>query len=79
MEYFSLVLTKLPFILQQEQYGGMKEVFRKTLYLLKLLAKENNAVQTHIFDRLDVLLDVRVAESDLAIALKEVSVMSFAF
>lgn len=51
----------------------MKEVFRKTLYLLKLLAKENNAVQTHIFDRLDVLLDVRVAESDLAIALKEVS------
>ncbi|XP_036355381.1 inositol 1,4,5-trisphosphate receptor type 3-like [Octopus sinensis] len=55
-----------------DQYGGMKEVFRKTLYLLRLLAKENNTVQTHIFDRLDVLLDVRVAESDLAVALKEV-------
>lgn len=69
---FDVLCQDIDTKLLQEQYGGMKEVFRKTLYLLKLLAKENNAVQTHIFDRLDVLLDVRVAESDLAIALKEV-------
>ncbi|XP_055891550.1 inositol 1,4,5-trisphosphate receptor type 1-like isoform X4 [Biomphalaria glabrata] len=55
-----------------EQYGGMTSVFRKTLYLLKLLARENEAVQMHIFERLDILLDVRVVESELAIALREV-------
>uniref|UniRef100_A0A2C9LYN3 RIH domain-containing protein n=1 Tax=Biomphalaria glabrata TaxID=6526 RepID=A0A2C9LYN3_BIOGL len=50
----------------------MTSVFRKTLYLLKLLARENEAVQMHIFERLDILLDVRVVESELAIALREV-------
>ncbi|KAH9498183.1 hypothetical protein Btru_007903 [Bulinus truncatus] len=55
-----------------EQYGGMTSVFRKTLYLLKLLARENEAVQMHIFERLDILLDVRVVESELAVALREV-------
>ncbi|XP_071092410.1 inositol 1,4,5-trisphosphate-gated calcium channel ITPR3-like isoform X4 [Haliotis cracherodii] len=55
-----------------EQYKGMRDIFRKTLYLLKLLAKENDRVQHHIFERLDVLLEVRVVESDLAIALREV-------
>ncbi|GFN95264.1 inositol 1,4,5-trisphosphate receptor type 1 [Plakobranchus ocellatus] len=55
-----------------EQYGGMTSVFRKTLYLLKLLARENDAVQMHIFERLDILLDVRVVENDLAVALREV-------
>lgn len=50
----------------------MRDIFRKTLYLLKLLAKENDRVQHHIFERLDVLLEVRVVESDLAVALREV-------
>ncbi|KAL5022859.1 hypothetical protein ScPMuIL_002014, partial [Solemya velum] len=54
------------------QYSGMKDIFKKALYLLKLLARENDKVQMHLFDRLDVLLDVKVVESDLAIALKEV-------
>jgi len=35
------------------------------------MARENNRVQAHIMDRLDILLDIRVVESDLAIALKE--------
>ena len=56
----------------QEQYAGMRDIFKKTLYLLKLLARENEAVQHHIFERLDILLEVRVVESDLAIALTEV-------
>ncbi|KAK7504550.1 hypothetical protein BaRGS_00004036, partial [Batillaria attramentaria] len=55
-----------------EQYAGMTDIFKKTLYLLKLLARENEAVQHHIFERLDILLEVRVVESDLAIALTEV-------
>ncbi|XP_076470932.1 inositol 1,4,5-trisphosphate-gated calcium channel ITPR2-like isoform X2 [Babylonia areolata] len=55
-----------------EQYAGMTDIFKKTLYLLKLLARENETVQHHIFERLDILLEVRVVESDLAIALAEV-------
>lgn len=50
----------------------MTDIFKKAFYLLKLLARENNRVQYHIMERLDILLDVRVVESDLAIALKEV-------
>ncbi|KAL4233980.1 hypothetical protein ACF0H5_005635 [Mactra antiquata] len=53
-------------------YGGMTDIFKKAFYLLKLLSKENFRVQHHIMERLDILLDVRVVESDLAIALKEV-------
>ena len=53
-------------------YGGMTDIFKKAFYLLKLLARENMRVQHHIMERLDILLDVRVVESDLAIALKEV-------
>lgn len=58
----------------QEQYAGMTDIFKKTLYLLRLLARENDAVQHHIFERLDILLEVRVVESDLAMALREVGV-----
>ncbi|XP_078335085.1 inositol 1,4,5-trisphosphate-gated calcium channel ITPR2-like [Crassostrea virginica] len=54
------------------QYGGMQDIFKKTLHLLKLLARENERVQLHLFERIDILLDVRIVESDLAIALKEV-------
>lgn len=50
----------------------MKDVFKKTFYLVKLLARENERVQLHLFDRIDDILDVRIVESDLAIALKEV-------
>lgn len=52
----------------------MTDIFKKAFYLLKLLARENNRVQYHIMERLDILLDVRVVESDLAIALKEVCI-----
>ncbi|KAL4233979.1 hypothetical protein ACF0H5_005634 [Mactra antiquata] len=54
------------------QYGGMTDIFKKAFYLLKLLAKENFRVQYHIMERLDILLEVRVVEPDLAIALKEI-------
>ena len=57
----------------QKIYGGMTDIFKKAFYLLKLLARENYRVQHHIMERLDILLDVRVVESDLAIALKEVN------
>lgn len=50
----------------------MRDVFQKTFQLVKLLARENAHVQHHLFERIDVLLDVRVVESDLALALKEV-------
>ena len=49
----------------------MQDIFKKTLHLLKLLARENERVQLHLFERIDILLDVRIVESDLAIALKE--------
>ncbi|VDI71716.1 Hypothetical predicted protein [Mytilus galloprovincialis] len=55
-----------------ELYRGMRDVFQKTFQLVKLLARENAHVQHHLFERIDVLLDVRVVESDLALALKEV-------
>ena len=53
----------------------MRDVFKKTFHLVKLLARENGSVQMHLFERIDILLDVRVVESDLAIALKEVGTL----
>lgn len=50
----------------------MQDIFKKTLHLLKLLSRENERVQLHLFERIDILLDVRIVESDLAISLKEV-------
>ena len=50
----------------------MKKIFQKTLYLLRLLIRENDNVQLRIFNNLDTLLDVQVVPSDLALALKEV-------
>lgn len=64
------------FIPQKEQYGGMRVIFQKTLYLLQLLTRENDNVQFRIFNHLDTLLDVQVVPSDLALALKEVSICS---
>ncbi|XP_060552412.1 inositol 1,4,5-trisphosphate receptor type 2-like [Ruditapes philippinarum] len=53
-------------------YSGMADIFKKSFYLLKLLARENFSVQYKIMERLDIMLNVKVVESDLAIALKEV-------
>jgi hypothetical protein len=50
----------------------MADIFKKSFYLLKLLARENFSVQYKIMERLDIMLNVKVVESDLAIALKEV-------
>lgn len=52
----------------------MKSVFQKTLYLLKLLTRENYKVQERIFNKLDTMLDVQIVPSDLALALKEVNI-----
>ncbi|PVD21456.1 hypothetical protein C0Q70_19629 [Pomacea canaliculata] len=55
-----------------DQYAGMETVFKKTLYLLRLLIRENHKVQDQMFDTLDKLLDVQIVRSDLALALKEI-------
>lgn len=58
----------------QDQYKDVKTILQKTLFLLRLLLRENNKVQSIIFEKLDTLLDVKGVESDLALALKEVFV-----
>lgn len=50
----------------------MKKIFSKTLWLMKLLARENKEVQEKLFQHLDTLLSVQIVPSDLALALKEV-------
>ena len=59
---------------KQEQYRGIEEILKKSLKLLRFLARGNDTVQIRMFDRLDTLLRIKVVESDLAIALKEVCV-----
>ena len=56
-----------------EQYRGMEEILKKSLGLLKALAMGNDVVQMRMFERLDSLFKIRAVESNLAIALKEVS------
>ena len=68
-----LYMSALLATMSQDQYAGMETVFRKTLFLLRLLIRENHKVQDKIFDNLDKLLDVQIVRSDLALALKEVS------
>ena len=69
-------MTKIPktlvFYYEQEQYRGIEEILKKSLKLLKSLARGNDVVQMRMFERLDTLLKIKVVESDLAIALKEV-------
>ena len=48
---------------------------KKSLKLLKALARGNDLVQMRMFERLDTLLKIKVVESDLAIALKEVTMI----
>ena len=55
-----------------EQYRGIEEILKKSLKLLRALARGNDVVQMRMFERLDTLLRIKVVESDLAIALKEV-------
>lgn len=52
---------------------GMATIFKKTLYLMELLARENSAVQETLFEHIDDLLEVQIVPSNLAIALKEVT------
>ncbi|XP_064599288.1 inositol 1,4,5-trisphosphate receptor type 1-like [Liolophura sinensis] len=54
------------------EYKGMREVFKKTFTLLKLLIRENDKVQTRMYGYLDKLLDIRGVESELAVMLKEI-------
>ena len=56
----------------QEQYQGMQEIFRKSFRLLKAMARGNVLVQQRLFDRLDILLNIKGAEPELAEALIEV-------
>lgn len=56
----------------QEQYRGLETILKKCLHLLKALARGNDQVQMRMFERLDTLLHIKVVESELAVALKEV-------
>ena len=58
----------------QEQYRGLQEILKKSLKLLKALAMGNDVVQMRMFERLDELLKIKVVESDMAVALKEVTI-----
>lgn len=55
-----------------EQYRGIEEILKKSLKLLKALARGNDVVQMRMFERLDTLLEIKVVESELSVALKEV-------
>ena len=50
-------------------------VLKKSLRLMKALAMGNDMVQMRIFERLNTLLKIKVVESDLAVALKEVMIL----
>ena len=50
----------------------MEEILKKSLQLMKALARGNDLVQMRMFERLDALLKIKVVESELAITLKEV-------
>jgi len=63
----------------QEQYRGLEIILKKCLKLLKALAHSNDLVQMRMFERLDNLLHIKVVESDLAIALKEVITQLYHF
>lgn len=56
----------------QEQYRGLEVILKKCLKLLRFIARGNDLVQVRIFERLDILLKIKVVESDVAMALKEV-------
>ena len=79
MNVFSEVLSLVFDILSQEidpkvmdQYRGLEEIMKKSLQLLKSLARGNDVVQTRMFEKLDTLLRIKCVEPELAVALKEV-------
>ena len=78
--YFAEVLGLVFDILEQEidpkvmdQYRGLEIIMKKSLKLLKALARGNDVVQSRMFERLDPLLKIKVVEPEMAIALKEVT------
>lgn len=56
----------------QEQYSGIREVFQQAFCLLQAMARGNEIVQQRLFDRLDMLLNIKGAEPEMAQALTEV-------
>ena len=77
-QWFLLNITRT-LLFQEQQYQGMKQIFSKTLWLMKLLARENKEVQEKLFHHLDTLLSVQIVPSDLALSLKEVRLRFFFF
>ncbi|XP_070537450.1 LOW QUALITY PROTEIN: inositol 1,4,5-trisphosphate-gated calcium channel ITPR3-like [Ptychodera flava] len=55
-----------------EQYAGLQEIFKKCFELLRVMARGNDIVQIRLYDRLDVLLNIKGAEAEMARALTEV-------
>ncbi|XP_065833160.1 inositol 1,4,5-trisphosphate-gated calcium channel ITPR1-like isoform X3 [Oscarella lobularis] len=57
---------------EREEYQGLQLIFRKSFRLLQALAHGNPVVQQRLYQRLDQLLTIRGAESEMANALIEV-------
>ncbi|XP_067668084.1 inositol 1,4,5-trisphosphate-gated calcium channel ITPR2-like [Haliotis asinina] len=55
-----------------DQYGGLRQVFKKTFTLLKFMARNNKQVQGRLFDRLEMLLSKDGAPAELADCITEV-------
>ena len=73
MVIFVYILThRLRFYNLGTIQSGIKTIVIKSIRLLKALARGNDVVQKRIYDRMDTLLKVRVVESEIALALKEV-------
>ena len=56
----------------QENNTHVEQVLRKALRLLEAMAMQCPEVQQMVFERLDELLSVRVAEDQVALAVKQV-------
>ena len=57
----------------QDQYRCIEEIMKKSLRLLRALARNNDLVQKRIFERIDDMLAITVVEAEVAIVLKEAS------
>ncbi|XP_070538210.1 inositol 1,4,5-trisphosphate-gated calcium channel ITPR3-like [Ptychodera flava] len=55
-----------------EQYKGLQNIFKKCFELLRVMARGNDVVQRRLYDRVDVLLNIKGAEAEMARALTEV-------
>ena len=72
VDWSAQCVTSVCLSVVQEQYRGLELILKKCLGLLKALARGNDFVQLRMFERLDILLKIKVVESDVAVALKEV-------